>query len=285
VAERKSFTKAAEALLYTQSTVSAQIKQLETELDAVLFDRINHRISLTEQGRELLKYAHQLVNIVEEIKLDSGNSDDCEGVVRFAMAASICNIMMGETYLTFHKKHPNIIVKIYEGETDGMCYDLDHNDIDLAFIVDRHQYNKDYVTVFENKVMMHFVAGKDFPLAKQRHLSIEQLLEYPFFLTEKGLSYRQLLDEELAKRNIEITPQVEMGNTRLLLELVELGGGISFLPDYVTRQSFEQGNIVYLDVKDIDIELWRQLLYHKNKWVSPAMQKVIDYCASVAEHL
>ena len=57
VAELNSFTKAAKALGYSQSTVSFQIKQLETELNCMLFERINHTISLTEKGREVLAYA------------------------------------------------------------------------------------------------------------------------------------------------------------------------------------------------------------------------------------
>ena len=59
VAELNSFTKAADVLGYSQSTVSFQIKQLETELDCLLFERINHTITLTERGKELLSYAHK----------------------------------------------------------------------------------------------------------------------------------------------------------------------------------------------------------------------------------
>ena len=69
VAELGSFTKAAEQLGYSQSTISFQIKQLEEELGCLLFERINHTISLTVRGRELVSYAHQvwsLVNLYDE---------------------------------------------------------------------------------------------------------------------------------------------------------------------------------------------------------------------------
>ena len=108
-------------------------------------------------------------------------------------------------------------------------------------------------------------------------------MKYPFFLSEKGLSYRRIFDEKLAEQNLSVTPVVEMGNAQLLLELVELGGGISFLPDYVTHKSYSEGKIEYLDVTNFEIEIWRQLIYHKNKWVSPAMKKVIDYCSKISE--
>ena len=68
VAEKNSFTKAARALGYSQSTVSFQIKQLETELNAQLFERINHTIALTERGRDVLKYAHQISKLTQELE-------------------------------------------------------------------------------------------------------------------------------------------------------------------------------------------------------------------------
>ena len=60
VAELSNFTKAAQTLGYSQSTISFQIKQLEQELDCQLFERINHTVALTERGRELLEYAHKI---------------------------------------------------------------------------------------------------------------------------------------------------------------------------------------------------------------------------------
>ena len=76
VAEMNSFTKAAEVLGYSQSTISFQIKQLETEFDCLLFERINHTITLTDKGRELLEYAHSINTLTEEfveiILADSG---------------------------------------------------------------------------------------------------------------------------------------------------------------------------------------------------------------------
>ena len=89
VAERNSFTKAAEAMGYTQSTVSLQIKQLETELGTQLFERINHTVTLTQAGRALLKRAHKIINLVDEVQVNSADAQISETPVRFAMAPSI----------------------------------------------------------------------------------------------------------------------------------------------------------------------------------------------------
>lgn len=284
VAERKSFTKAAEALNYTQSTVSTQIKQLENELGAPLFERINHKTNLTERGELLMKYANQIINIIDEIGNGNSDTDSCEGLVRFAMAPSVCNIMMGRTYMTFHERYPNIKVKIIEGTTDDMLHMLDHGDVDLIFVVDRHIFSRDYTVISKKKVDMRFVTGRNSELARKKNVSVEELVKYPFVLTEKELSYRKLFDDKLAELSLEVNPVVEIGDTGLLLELLELGLGISFLPDYVTKKAYEEGRIVYLDVRDFDVEIWRQLLYRENKWVSPAMKRVVDYCSAVSEN-
>lgn len=283
VAERGSFTKAAEALSYNQSTVSTQIKQLEEELNTQLFERINHTVTLTQSGRALLTRAHQIINLVDEVRSDSFSEQAGNVPVRFAMAPSVCSTMMGETFLNFNKLHPDVNVKIIEAETDRMLQLINHNDADLVFLVDRRRFSNDYIVAYEKKEKVHFVVNKNSPLAAKKNISIEEVLTYPLFLSEKGLSYRSLFDEKLAEKNLSVTPIVEMGNTQLILELIELGNGISFLPEYVTAKSYNEGKIAYLRVDDFEIEIWRQLIYHKNKWVSPAMKKIIDYCSYISE--
>ena len=55
---------------------------------------------------------------------------------------------------------------------------------------------------------------------------------------------------------------------------------ISYLPDFVTRELVAEGKLVYLDVKDIKIDIWKQLIYHKNKWMSKSLKTVIEYVKS-----
>ena len=126
---------------------------------------------------------------------------------------------------------------------------------------------------------MHFIASAFSPLAKRPSLSVAELLSWPFLLTEKGMSYRRLLDEGLAERSLEVTPVLEMGSARRICSLIGEGAGISFLPDYVTEQDVQAGAIVRLNVRDFEVEIWKQLLYHRDKWVSPQLEAVLEYCA------
>ena len=154
---------------------------------------------------------------------------------------------------------------------------LDHNDVDLVCTLDNHIYNTTYVISNEEKVGVHFVCASTSPLAHMDKISLRDLLQYPFLLTEKGMSYRRLLDEFLARNSMEIHPVLEMGNADLLCRLVEENAGISFLPDYVTKTSVLEGRRVRLKIEGFDVELWKQILYHRDKWLSTPLKIAIEY--------
>ncbi len=276
VAEMNSFTKAAQALGYTQSTVSFQIKQLESELSCQLFDRINHSVNLTKRGRELLRYAHSVKRMTDELK--EGMSDEIEpsGHVTLATASSLCRNMLGENYAPFYKEHKNITLKVIEAGTGEMFRLLDHNEVDMILTLDSHIYNTDYIIAKEERVGVHFIVAPDSDVEDK--VKIEDIINCPFVLTEKGMSYIRIFEEQLSKKSLEIKPVLETGNTDIICEIIKQGVGIGLLPDYVTKERVKRGELRYIEVEDIEIEVWKQLLYHKNKWVSKEMEAVLNYC-------
>lgn len=279
VAELSSFTRAAEALSYSQSTVSFQIKQLERELDVRLFDRVNHTVILTAKGREVLRYAQQIHQLEHELEQTLHAETNVSGHVRLASAYSLCPMLLGKDFAAFMQKHPGITLKITTTETKEMFRMLNHNEADLVLTLDSHIYHAEYVIAQEEKIGTHFVARPDNPLAGRETLSVRELIGQPFLLTERGMSYRRLMDEALAAQSLEVEPILEIGSTEQLCELAAQGVGISFLPDHATEAAVRDGRLAYLPVADFKIEIWKQLLYHRNKWISPAMQLVMEYCA------
>ncbi len=281
VAESKSFSRAADMLGYSQPTVSFQIKQLEGELNSKLFDRIGHTVSLTDEGKRLLGYAQRICRLADEMASGEDNSDNLSGLIHIAMASSLCNPLVLERFTAFHKLHPNISVKVTMAGTDEMFRLLDHNEVDIVCTLDSHIYDSSYVISKEEQSGVHFVCATDDPLTNRKDLSISDLVNEPFLLTEKGMSYRRLMDEAFSRISVEIKPILELGDADIICKLVAEGTGISFLPDYVTEKAVKLGKIRRLDVSDCNIELWKQQIYHRNKWVSPAMKAVIDYLSEI----
>lgn len=278
VAELGSFTKAGVALGCSQSTISFQIRQLEEELEFPLFERINRTVVLTEKGREVLAYAHQINKLTAELKQNI-QSDSARAVrIRVAMSDSLCNSLLEDNFQQFLHAHPGISLKIIAAGTEEMFRLLDHNEVDAILTLESHIYSTEYVIVREEKVAHHFVAAASSPLAGSAQIPVRELVRHPFILTEKGMSYRRLLDEQLAQHSLEIIPVLEIGNPHLICDLVQQGVGVSFLPDFVTEKAVKAGKLVYLDVPEIQVNIWKQLLHHRDKWISPQIDSVLKYC-------
>ena len=281
VAELGSFSKAGEKLGYSQPTVSVQIRQLEQELGARLFDRVGHMVRLTETGQEVLIHAQQILHLSQQMTLDAAKLPEHKTLIRLATADSLCTPLMDRAFSTLQACHPNVSIKLTTAGTGELFRLLDHNDVDLVCTLDNHIYNNNYVIAAEERVGVHFVVSASHPLASKEFLSKEDLLHEDFLLTERGMSYRRLLDDWMAKDSFQIQPVLETGSADLICRLVEQGTGISLLPDYVTESAVQRGTLVRLDAEDFRPELWKQLLYHKNKWISRPLQAVIDHLAGI----
>lgn len=280
VAELGSFSKAGDRLGYSQPTVSVQIKQLEQELGGKLFDRIGHMVQLTDKGRDILVYAQQVVGLCRQMSETTGQGIR-HVLIRLATADSLCAPLMTRVFEALRSKHPEINLQLTTAGTGDLFRLLEHNEVDLVCTLDNHIYNNNYVIAAEEKIGVHFVVSPNHPLAGKASLTKADLLAQDFLLTERGMSYRRLLDEWMARESMQIQPVLETGSADIICRLVETGSGMSFLPDYVTEAAVRNGALVRLDAEDFKPELWKQLLYHRSKWLSPALLAVID-CLSKA---
>ena len=88
------------------------------------------------------------------------------------------------------------------------------------------------------------------------------------------MRYRRVLDEALSKQSLEIQPILEISRTDVITDLLQTNNqAISFLPDFVSTHK----DLVYLDVVDFDADIWKQLIYHKNKWMSKPLDAFIHF--------
>lgn len=281
VCEHSGFTAAADKLGYTQSTVSSQIKQLENELDTVLFDRFYHKISLTADGNVVLQYARRILESHEKMLADLQTPENIKGNIRLAMSSSVCNRFFKEDFLRFRKSFPNIHLVVFESGTEQMFDMLRKNEVDLIFTLDSHIYDSEFVICAENEEAVHFIASTKHPLVQKKEISLNEICCEDFVLTESDMSYRKLLNNELATKSLQIHPVLEIGNPLQICSLIKDSKMISFLPDFITEDYHRAGQIKHLQIADFDISVWTQLLIHKNKWRSPALNAFIDFYKDV----
>ena len=112
-------------------------------------------------------------------------------------------------------------------------------------------------------------------------LKVEQLLDKPFYLTEREANYRRVLDRFLASREIILTPFLECSDTSFIIKMLEVNRGVSLLPWYAVEQSVVQGRLSLVNVTDFRVTLYRQIFSHKEKWRTREMDEFVN----LVEHL
>ena len=281
VAELGSFTQAGEKLGYSQPTISFQIKQLEKELGVQLFDRIGHTVTLTDAGRDALGYAQNICHLSQEMILGSEARQVPSGVLRLGMADSLCVPLIAGRFADFRDRYPKVSLNINTGDTSVLLRYMDRNEVDMICTMDDHVYDNNYVIADEEEIPVHFVVSSKSDLARRRKLHMEEILDRPFMLTEKGMSYRRLMDEKLARDNMEIQPVLETGRADVICALAEENAGIGFIPDYVTEEGVRSGSLVRLNIENFQVLVWKQVLYRRDKWVSLPMQAMIQHLSGI----
>ena len=272
LAEVRNFSKTAQQLGYSQSAVTAQIQQLERELDAQLFERIGRQVKLTQAGQRFLPRALDILNAVHRAESVAQEPEQVSGSLRIGTCESYVISVLPPILTQFIRRFPQVEVRMITGDAQDLFDLLRQNDADLLFFLDQKIYSPDWIKLLERPERVHFVASAQCPLAGRKNIPIPQLLAQPLFLTEQGVSYRYAMEQALAAQGFELHPVLEVGNTDVITRFLLDNEGISFLPEYVVREHLRNGRLVILDTQCPDIPMWSQLVYHRNKFVSPQMR-------------
>ena len=262
IAELHSFSRAARELGYSQSAVSAQVAQLEAELETPLFDRVGKTVRLTDAGQTFLTYARSLLATAEQAKAALQPARQVSGTMRVALADSVCSTFLPDLLQRYHALCPQVELVLRTATDDEMLQMLGSNQIDLAYTLDKPLLQPSFV-----------LAGH--PLAGQAEVTLQELAGQEFLLTERGMSYRDALDQCMAAQGLAIKPFLELGSASLLCQMVEHGMGLSFLPEYIVQNALAAGTLSRLNVPACRVEMRRQLFYHRDKWLTPQMKAFI----------
>lgn len=276
VAELNNFTKAASELGYSQSAVTVQMQQLETELGLPLFDRIGKNISLTQYGSNFIEYAGNVIEAMERAENFASDVSETKGTVRFGIVDSILYACFFDIFPEFARRYPNINLKVYVGSAREIEAKIRANELDLCYLLDYKVPRKEWVRVREEIEPIIFVASPKHPLAKKARVKFEELIGQQLMLMPQGEGYRYLFDDELAKRNLYATPAVEIASTEAMLNLAERPDYVTMLPVFVAREHIRSGKLSLINVTDCDMQQWSQLAYLKGKALTPQLQLFID---------
>ena len=272
VAEFENFSKAAEVLGYAQSTITLQIQQLEQELGVNLFDRIGKRVLLSEKGRAFLSYANEMMKLEAEAIETVSENDTPTGTLRVGTIESIATSFLPALLEEYLKKCPHVHLDIVIGVTLELYDQLEKGNLDIVFLADRPVYRPALKTVYSRPISVPFIASATHPLANQRNVSPERLTQETILLTEKNNNYRQMFDELAIEHNVAFPHTQEISSIAIILHFLQKKIGVTFLPDYATLPILQESNLALFTVAGFDIRMYLLILFHKQKWVTPAMK-------------
>ncbi len=252
VAKSGSLTKAAEELYISQPAVSQAIKQLETQLDTPLFNRVHKGMELTAQGGELIygdvERALQLLGGVEG-KL-SELRHVAKGTIRIGASETIFQYCLADKIVEFHKLYPQVKFELLSDVSPKTIEQLKTDRCDIGFL-NLPIEEDEGITVTDSIMLLSdvFIAGGEFSFLRGKKLSVWELAQYPLLLMEERTVARSAVDHYAESLGIRFSPAIEVDSWGFMKQLVVDGMGIGCIPREYALNKMAQGTLFELEVE------------------------------------
>ncbi|MBC7783626.1 MAG: LysR family transcriptional regulator [Burkholderiales bacterium] len=245
VAEKMSFTRAAEAMLLTQSAISHQIARMERELGVSLLNRDGRSISLTPAGQVLLEQAKPILRALTDLvaTVKTAASPD-QGRLRIGASATACQYLVPDTLREFRECFPKTSLSITPGDTHAVLDSIVHGTIDLGIliVVDARTKIQQY-PLFEDELGL--VVNPLHPIARLPKVRPQDLTDQRLVLYSRVSTTWRLVERHWSRLRQPMNDPIELGSIEAIKELVKLGLGISVLAKWVIGPQLADGSLVW----------------------------------------
>ena len=270
-AETGSFTRAAEALNYSQSGVSRMIHDLEKEWNITLLERGRSGIRLTSDGSRMLPYAQSLCSEYQKLQMQVDDLHGVQsGIIRIGTFSSGAIHWVPNIIKAFQKDYPGIDYELLLGDYTEIEDWIAQGRVDCGFL--RLPTRQDFETIPLGRDRLLAILPQDHPLTKYDKVPIAALCQEPFMLLEKGA---QAEVSEVFERN-GLKPRVHFTtwDDYAIMAMVESGLGVSMLTEMILKRT--PYNIV---AKELDVPAYREtaLALRELDTASLAVKKFIEY--------
>ncbi|MGA5449902.1 LysR family transcriptional regulator [Streptomyces umbrinus] len=248
VATVLSFTQAAAELKYAQSSVTSQIRALESSLGVQLFDRLGSHIRLTEAGDRLVPYARQIIELSEEARAAVVGTEEPSGTLTVGTMESLTSYRLSPLLELFHHRYPGVRLSMRPTLGDETRQALRQGTYDVGFLMERETVHAGLEVTLLAEEPLALVAAPGHPLAGAAvsAVSTADLVREPLLATEPGCAYRDLFEEELNTRSAEPVSFMEFGTIEATKRAAAAGLGIALLPAVTVAEELADGRLVAL---------------------------------------
>lgn len=281
VAFTLNFTRAAEVLNYVPSNVTMQIKALEDELGVRLFDRLGKQLVLTTAGKRFLTHIQGVLDKLDEARSDVHDSENLSGTLTVSANEVICAYRLPAVFQRFRSQHPGVRLIFRSVPNQELKQTLFEGTADVVYMLDEPIRSSGLAVESLREETFGLFAAPDHPLAKRTVLQLEDFHGEVFLTNEKGCPYRTMFDRSFEKEGIDSITYLEFQSAEAIKQCAISGIGIAFLPEIVVEAEVERGELVALPWQIPDLRVYTQMLWHKDKWLSPIMLSFIEAAREV----
>ena len=281
ISRTDSVSRAAEALSLSQSATSTALSELERQFDLQLFDRVGKSLRINETGQQLLPRAVELLDRAKEIEnLLQGHAGF--GYMRIGATLTVGNYLATILVARFLQEHPESRIQLQVHNTSTIVQQIANHELDLGLIegdcnhpdIEVQPWIADELVVF---------SAPNHPLAKQRKVSMEQLLQEDWILREKGSGTRETFDRAFHSHHSKLKIRLELEHTEAIKRAVESGLGIGCISRLALKDAFRRGSLVPILTPNLDLSRFFYFLWHKQKYQTTGIREFLDLCRRLTE--
>jgi DNA-binding transcriptional LysR family regulator len=268
VAQTGSITKAAQALGYVQSNVTARIQQLEGELKTQLFYRQRGMV-LTPAGEKLLAYAEKIIYLLDEADKALNDSCDPSGSLSIGANHTISALRLPEILAQYHRTYPKVDLSLTTNESDELIYKVKHFQLDGAFVKSLSFSDENIVRelAFEENLVL---------ISSPEYSDIKDLYSKPFLMSTAGCPNRIRLENWLRSKGICNVRYMEFNNLNSIIEGVIADLGASFVPKSAIEEYEKKGLLNSFEVPPQYCTTRTFFIRRKDSLMTSALSKFIE---------
>jgi len=275
VARHASFSRAAEKRFRTQPAISAQIRALEEEIGARLFDRSGGRVSLTAAGKEFQKYVEETLEARKQIVTHLAEMEHVpRGEIVVGANEGTCLYVLPEVFAEFKKQYGGVAVGIKSAESTKILESIIDNSVDFGVVSLPVTDNRLTVVPIHRDELVVIGAPRH-PLARLRSVPIAETAKYPLLLPKSGHT-RDALEEIFFERRLKPVLSMELDSSELLKRFAAADVGVGFIARSNVLDDVRAGLLAAIPLADVTIKRDLGLVFRKDKALSRAALAFID---------
>jgi DNA-binding transcriptional LysR family regulator len=276
LAEELNFTRTAELVHTVQSNVTAQIRALEEELGVPLFDRLGRRVTLTDAGHRFLPFAVQALVAMEQGQSVVKAGSEPSGPLRISAPESIVTYRLPVLLRKFRRRFPHVELSFRPHVDASISLELESGKIDMVIDMRDSVANPAFQSMPLRTERVFLLAHGSHPLASLHIVKPADLAGQTLLLTEHGCGYRAKLDRVLTMQNIRPCHVTEFASVEAIKQCVAAAMGLALLPAIAVARELRQHHFKALHWAGPSFDIPTHILWHKDKWISPAMSAFRD---------